>query len=62
MQKTTNADLNLPEPTDKFDVEHFNENFRKIDEFLPRAVVRQSADNAIVAAVPSPTIGTHETV
>lgn len=34
MKSTTNYGLNKPEPTDYYDVEHFNDNFDKIDKEL----------------------------
>lgn len=34
MQKTENHEMNLPDQEDFFDIEHFNENFQKIDVAL----------------------------
>jgi hypothetical protein len=55
MQKTTNVGLNLPDGTDKFNVDDFNENFRKIDALLPRAEFKEAIRSGTDTGAPKTT-------
>jgi hypothetical protein len=47
--------LNLPDGTDKFNVDDFNENFRKIDALLPRAEFKEAIRSGTDTGAPKTT-------